>query len=204
MSVKVKICGLTRLEEIGFANKLLPDYVGFVFAERSRRRISLQTAEEFKRELRPSISVVGVFVNAPLSEVVHCVKQKIIDVVQLHGAESSEYIDSLKSALGDAMIVKAYRVDSEADCSSANESNANFVLLDNGNGGTGQAFNWDFVSGIERPYFLAGGLSPDNIGSALSRLKPYCVDVSSGVETNGVKDFHKMEKVVELVRDVKF
>ena len=86
MSVKVKICGLTRLEEVGFANKLLPDYVGFIFAERSRRRISLKTAKEFKRSLHSSISVVGVFVNAPASEVVKCVNQKIIDVVQLHGA----------------------------------------------------------------------------------------------------------------------
>ena len=194
MSVKVKICGLTRLEEVGFANKLLPDYVGFIFAERSRRRISLKTAKEFKRSLHSSISVVGVFVNAPASEVVKCVNQKIIDVVQLHGAESPEYVASL---------IKAYRVDSCGDCRSANESNADVVLLDNGNGGTGQVFDWDFVSEIKRPYFLAGGLGPENIGIALSRLKPYCVDVSSGVETNGVKDFHKMERVVKLVRDVK-
>ena len=203
MSVKVKICGLTRLEEVDFANKLLPDYVGFIFAERSRRRISLKTAEEFKRSLHSSISAVGVFVNAPASEVVNCVKQKIIDVVQLHGAENPEYVSSLKNLLGDVTIIKAHRVDSCGDCRSANESNADFVLLDNGNGGTGQAFNWDFVSEIKRPYFLAGGLSPENIGIALSRLKPYCVDVSSGVETNGVKDFHKMESVVKLVRDVK-
>ncbi len=197
---KIKLCGLTRECDVECANKLKPDYIGFVFAQKSHRNVSKDTARKLKNLLDDRIKVVGVFVNEPVENVLSLSKDGIIDIAQLHGTEDETYISSLRK-LTDRTIIKAFRIDSEADVIKAQNCSADYVLLDSGTGGTGTTFDWQLVSQINRPYFLAGGLNCDNIVDALTMCKPYAVDVSSGIETNGYKDENKMQNFVFAVRE---
>lgn len=196
---KIKLCGLTRPCDIAWANELRPDYIGFVFAKKSRRYAAPELAARLKALLNPEIQAVGVFVNEDVDTVAELLRAGIIDVAQLHGKEDESYIAALR-AKTDKPIFKAFRIDSEADVAKANASSADFVLLDSGNGGTGTVFDWQLLQGIARPYFLAGGLHPGNIGEAVKALKPFGVDVSSGIETDGLKDQAKMAQFVQAVR----
>lgn len=195
---RIKLCGLTRPCDIQAANELSPEYIGFVFAPKSKRYVSHEKAAELKRLLHPEIKAVGVFVNESLQTVADLLKNGVIDMAQLHGNESEEYIKELR-ALTDQPIIKAFRVDSEQDIMKANASTADYVLLDSG-AGTGTVFDWHLISKIDRPYFLAGGLDTENVCGALKELNPYAVDVSSGLETDGVKDKTKMAAFVAAVR----
>lgn len=198
---KIKLCGLSRPCDIDAVNRLKPDYIGFVFAKKSKRYVSPEKAAALKAALDPAIRAVGVFVNEPAENVAALLKDGTIDVTQLHGKEDEGYITALR-AMTDQPIIKAFRIDTEADVAAANSSSADFVLLDSGNGGTGTVFDWNLLQGIRRPYFLAGGLNPDNAEAAVSALKPYAVDVSSGIETDGLKDETKMTAFTAAVKRV--
>lgn len=196
---KIKLCGLSRPCDIEAVNELRPDFIGFVFAKKSKRYVSPETAAALKAALDPAIRAVGVFVSEPVEGVASLLERGIIDVAQLHGKEDEAYIAALRS-MTDKPIIKAFRIDTEEDVRKANNSSADFVLLDSGNGGTGTVFDWNLLQGITRPYFLAGGLNPENAEAAVSALKPYAVDVSSGIETDGFKDAAKMAAFVAAVK----
>lgn len=195
---KIKLCGLSRPEDILYVNELMPEYIGFVFAPKSRRYVSPDKALELKQMLSSEIRAVGVFVNETPEQIVELLKKGIIDMVQLHGKEDELYIKRLRK-ITDKLVIKAFRIETAADIEAANRSVADYVLLDSG-AGTGTAFNWKLIQGIKRPYFLAGGLSPDNIAKAMKQLTPYAVDVSSGIETDGYKDKEKMTAFISAVR----
>lgn len=193
---KIKFCGLKRIEDIKYANELKPDYIGFVFAPGRKRTVDGETAKELKNLLDPNIKAVGVFVDEDINVVTKLLKDGIIDIAQLHGSEDEEYIKSLR-AICDKPIIKAFTIVSKDDIKKANESTADYILLDSGKG-SGVTFNWDLIKEVNRPYFLAGGLDCDNVENALSSLTPYAVDVSSGIETDGFKDFDKMCRFAQL------
>ncbi len=195
--MKVKICGLFRAEDIEFANQVMPDYVGFVFAE-SRRQITVVQARNFRDTLSHKIQTVGVFVNAPREEILSLLTEGVIDIAQLHGEETEEDIAYLKKMTGKP-IIKAIRVSNRQDVEQWLPSKADFLLFDSG-AGSGVSFPWEILKEVKREYFLAGGLRAENIPDALRMLTPYAIDLSSGVETEGVKDLRKMQEVVKLVR----
>lgn len=200
---KIKICGLKRECDIDFVNVAKPDYIGFVFAD-TKRYISPNDAKNLKKRLDKSIKAVGVFVNADISLVLWLVNEKVIDLVQLHGDEDDEYIKKLKSQT-DVPIIKAVRVKTADDIISVDKCLADFLLLDKYSGecygGTGECFDWSMIPKISKPYFIAGGITAENVSSALM-YNPYAVDVSSGVETDGFKDKEKIISFVKKVRSV--
>lgn len=196
---KIKLCGLSRPEDIAAANEVNPDYIGFVFAPKSKRYVSPTQAAQLKQQLAPGIQAVGVFVKEDPETVVHLLEDGVIDVAQLHGSESEAYIRTLRQHTHKP-IMQAFRVDTPADLEKAQASSADYILLDSGDGGTGERFDWSLLTGVTRPYFLAGGLDPENVGEAVEKLKPYAVDVSSGIETDGKKDPEKMRSFVRAVR----
>lgn len=198
---KIKLCGLKRPQDIQAANELLPAYIGFVFAPKSRRYVHPDRAEELRRMLNPGIIPVGVFVNETPETVAALLDRGIIDIAQLHGKEDAAYIRRLRQ-LTQKPLIQAFRIDTPADVAAAQASTADYVLLDSGAGGTGTCFDWSLLKDIQRPYFLAGGLTPENVGGAVATLHPYAVDVSSGIETDGAKDKEKMTQFVRAVRGV--
>ena len=187
--VKVKICGLKRLEDIEIVNRYKPDFIGFVFAD-SKRKVSHELASKLKDNLDSDIISVGVFVDASQDEILELYGGGIIEMAQLHGSEDNEYILSLK-AMTDKPVIKAFRIQTEDDIMPVMESCADMVLLDAG-AGDGKTFDWSLTGRVTRPYFLAGGLTPENAGEAVKALHPYGLDVSSGIETDGYKDRTKM------------
>lgn len=196
---KIKLCGLTRICDIEAVNVLKPEYIGFVFAPKSRRYVPPEQAEILKTHLNSDISAVGVFVNEAVNTVAELLNKGIIDIAQLHGTENEDYIKQLRK-MTVRPVIKAFKVDTVQDISDAEKSTADFVLLDSGTGGTGTSFDWELIKNFQRPYFLAGGLDPDNAKDAVKALKPYAVDVSSGIETNGLKDRSKMADFIVAVR----
>lgn len=202
MSTKIKICGLTRAQDIQTANALQLDYIGFVFAPKSKRFVAPEQAKQLRQQLAPGIQAVGVFVNAPPERIAALLADGTIDIAQLHGQEDAAYIARLRS-LTHTLIWQAFRIENTEDISRANASPADLVLLDHGAGGTGEHFDWALLHGMARPFVLAGGLTPQNAAEAIAKARPYAVDASSGCETNGVKDPAKMQAFVNAVRNVK-
>ena len=196
---KIKLCGLSRACDIEEANRLQPDYIGFVFAKKSRRCVAPEQAGELKKLLRPEIRVVGVFVNEAPEAVAALLNRGVIDLAQLHGSEDAEYIRRLRD-LTDGPLIQAFRIRSKEDLSRVEASAADEILLDAG-AGTGTVFDWSLLRNIERRYFLAGGLNPENVREAIQDLHPYGVDVSSGIETDALKDRTKMAAFVAAVRE---
>ena len=196
---KIKMCGLSRIEDIEAANAIKPDYIGFVFAEISKRRVSALEASKLKSKLAPDIKAVGVFLDDKLDFVASMLNLGIVDVVQLHGSEDEEYIERVRQ-ITNKPIIKAFIIRSKEDVERAERSTADYILLDGGKG-EGKAFDWSLLKDIKRPYFLAGGLNPDNVSDAVKALKPYAVDVSTGIETDGVKDREKMTAFANAVRE---
>lgn len=196
---KIKLCGITRTEDVREINKIKPEYIGFVFAKKSKRYISPERASELKKILDNDIKAVGVFVNEPLESVAKLLKEHVIDLAQLHGNEDEAYISRLKK-MTDAPVIKAFCITGRDEMKQIKESSADYVLLDSG-AGSGQTFEWDIVKEISRPFFLAGGLDVDNVEKALREVKPFAVDVSSGIETDGVKDSNKMAVFAAKVRE---
>ena len=196
---KIKLCGLGRPCDIESANALMPDYIGFVFAQKSKRYVSPERAKALREGLDSSIRAVGVFVNEAPEVVADLLNTGVIDLAQLHGGENEEYIKALRG-LTDKPLIKAFRIENTADLDRARQSSADCILLDNGAGGTGTAFDWALLKGFDRPYFLAGGLDSGNVRQAIATLRPFAVDVSSGIETNGGKDYTKMTAFVNAAR----
>ena len=196
---RIKLCGLTRPEDIEAVNEWQPDYIGFVFAKNSRRYVTGERAAELKKALHPGIRAVGVFVREEAEIVAGLLNEGIIDLAQLHGGEDEEYIRRLRG-LTDRPLIKAFRME-ETPIEEIRNSTADLVLLDSGSGGTGSVFDWNLLKEVERPYFLAGGLGLENICEAVRMWKPFGVDVSSGIETEGVKDREKIKQFVCSVRD---
>ncbi len=196
---KIKICGLFRDDDIDFANILLPDYIGFVFAPSSRRAVTQTQAMRLRKNLDSKIVPVGVFVNHPIDFVAQLLKNGTVSIAQLHGQEDETYIRRLKKETS-APVIQAFKITSSQDIKKACRSCADYILLDNKTGGSGQRFDWSLIKSVNRPFFLAGGVNNENITEAL-QINPFAVDISSGVETKGVKDFEKMKAFVNTVRN---
>lgn len=232
---KIKLCGLTRDQDIEIANKLKPEYIGFVFWDRSSRNVSAMQAARLKGKLDPEIKAVGVFVNAPAEQVISLHNVGIIDVAQLHGNENEDYIKKLHDA--GLTVIKAFKMKKSGKkvheenksgkkeifnkeemretsektknsgynsvdniISEAVESSADYIMFDPGKG-EGATFNWQLIKDVKREFFLAGGLTPENVGNAVETVHPFAVDVSSGIENGGHKDEAKMTEFVENVRE---
>jgi len=194
---KIKICGLSRPCDIDFVNEANPDFIGFVFAK-SRRQVSPELAKSLQKQLHPNIVPVGVFVDTPLAEIQQLYRSKTISMAQLHGKETEKDIQALKQ-LCSIPIIKAISVKTAEDILCWEQSSADFLLLDNSGGGTGKSFDWTQIPVMKKPFFLAGGINKTNIGDAKS-FAPYCIDVSSGAETDGMKDSTKIKQLVQQVR----
>ncbi len=199
---KIKICGVRREEDAIYLNEFLPDYTGFIFAKGRKRYIEPSFALRIKKALSPKIKTVGVFVNEDVKEILSVAESGAIDLIQLHGLEDDGFISAVKEK-SRLPVIKAFKIESKEDVERAVNSAGDFILLDNGAGGTGEKFNWDLLREIERPFFLAGGLDPENVSKALKICSPYAVDVSSGVETNGFKDYLKIKEFIKAVRGEK-
>nr|WP_081668352.1 tryptophan synthase subunit beta [Butyrivibrio sp. MC2013] len=195
--VKIKMCGLSRREDILAANRVKPDYIGFVFAKGSRRYLEPERASELKSLLDPAIKAVGVFVNEEIAVAADLANRGIIDIIQLHGDEDEDYIRELRKYTS-ANIIKAFVIDGPGDLKRAEASSADHILLDSGKG-SGKVFDWELLRDMKRPYFLAGGLDKDKAVMALTKLRPYAIDVSSGIETDGVKDPARMAEFMERI-----
>ncbi len=195
---RIKLCGLSRPCDIEAANELKPEYIGFVFAPKSKRHVTAEKAGELKRLLDPDIKAVGVFVNERLETAAGLLNSGIIDLAQLHGKEDRRYIERLRELTGKPLI-QSFQIETEEDIKEARESAAEYILLDSG-AGTGTTFDWRLAQKLKRQYFLAGGLTPGNVGEAVRILSPFAVDVSSGIETDGYKNKAKMAAFAAAVR----
>ena len=195
---RIKMCGIRRPEDITAVNEIRPDYVGFVFFPGSRRYIAPEAAASLRALLAPGIQAVGVFVDESPDTVARLLREGVIDLAQLHGHEDELYLSRLRQ-LTDRPLIQAFRIRTEADVEAARASSAAHILLDAG-AGDGRTFDWRLLSHVTRPYFLAGGLSPDNVAEAVRQLHPWAVDVSSGIETDGCKDPAKMRAFAEALR----
>ena len=195
---RIKLCGLRRVCEVEWANELRPDYVGFVLSPGYRRSVTPETARVMKAALSPSVRAVGVFTGEKPETVARLLNDGLIDAAQLHAGEDEAYIARLH-VLTDRPLIKAFRVRSADDVRAAGRIHTDMVLLDSGTG-TGKAFDWTLLAAANRPYILAGGLDPERVGAATAALRPWGVDVSSGIETDGVKDRAKMAAFVTAVR----
>jgi phosphoribosylanthranilate isomerase len=194
----IKMCGLRRPEDIEAANELRPDYIGFVFFPGSRRYLPPEEAKKLRQRLAPGIRAVGVFVDEEPEAAARLLEDGTIDIAQLHGHEDEAYLERLRKLTGKPLI-RAFRIRSAEDVRRAAASSAELILLDAG-AGDGKTFDWSLLREADRPYFLAGGLDPENVGRAVRELKPYAVDVSTGIETDGRKDPEKMRAFVNAVR----
>ena len=195
---RIKMCGIRRPEDISAVNEIRPDCIGFVFFPGSRRYIAPEAAASLRALLAPGIQAVGVFVDESPDTVARLLREGVIDLAQLHGHEDELYLSRLRQ-LTDRPLIQAFRIRTEADVEAARASSAAHIPLDAG-AGDGRTFDWRLLSHVTRPYFLAGGLSPDNVAEAVRQLHPWAVDVSSGIETDGCKDPAKMRAFAEALR----
>lgn len=200
---KIKICGLRSREDIYAVNAAAPDFGGFIVEfPKSFRSISRDTLRELTAGLSKKILPVGVFVNAPAELPAALLEEGCIAIAQLHGQEDEAYIRRVRSYT-DKPLIKAFSIKSSEDIHRALESTADYILLDQGGGGTGKSFDWSLVPEISRPYFLAGGLGVENMERAIRELRPWAVDLSSSLETDRQKDPAKMSAAVRTVRAMK-
>ncbi len=199
---KIKICGLKRPEDIKMVNDYEPDYGGFVFAG-TKRRIDFDTAKELRSLMDPNIQAVGVFVNEKIDFIESLCQENIIQLVQLHGDEGEDYIQELKKRVS-APLIKAIRVKSAGQVLEAEKLPVDFLLLDayveGAYGGSGVTFDKTLIPELEKPYFLAGGLTAENVLERMEGLSPYGVDVSSGVESMGFKDEEKIRAFIYKIQ----
>lgn len=202
IKTKIKICGLRRREDILAVNESSPDYCGFIIEfPKSFRSVTAEKVRELVKELSSEIQPVGVFVNASMELVTGLLNDGTLAAAQLHGQEDETYIRELKQ-LSDKPIIKAFSVKTAEDIEKAVQSPADYILLDQGSGGTGKTFDWSLIPEIERPFFLAGGISALNMKQAICEIRPYAVDLSSSVETEKWKDPKKIRQVVDIVRRI--
>lgn len=198
MMTKIKLCGMRRPQDVIAARDLKADYVGFVLSEGFKRSIGLGTFCELQSYLIGSeVKKVGVFVDEPIDNIMKYYGA-MLDMIQLHGSEDNDYIHRLRLHT-DRPVIKAFKITSAADIAAAEQSAADYILLDSGTG-TGVTFDHSLISGLTRPYFLAGGLTAQNVGEAIETMQPFAVDASSSLETKGQKDKNKMTEFVNAVR----
>ena len=186
---KIKFCGLRREEDVKFAASLGADFMGFVLSQRFKRFVKPEDAASFREFVPANARTVGVFVDEPEEYVIKAARTAKLDMIQLHGNEDDGYITAIKEMTG-LPVIKMVKPVSESDIIAARHCVADLILLDSGTG-TGKVFDWSLIRDLDRDYILAGGLTPDNVSDAVKRLKPFAVDVSSGVETDGSKDSSK-------------
>ena len=213
---KIKLCGMMKPCDIEYANRVKPDFAGFIFAN-TRRKISAAQAKQFREALDAEIPAVGVFVNEDISVITSLVQNGCIDLIQLHGEEDADYIRRLREVC-DVPVIKAVKVQTVEQIRQAAALPVDYLLLDTYRkgvlGGTGEAFDWELLREAKaaagdtaegelfgKPYFLAGGLHAGNLREAAA-LGSYGLDVSSGIETDGSKDFTKMVEVMKLLRSI--
>lgn len=188
---KIKICGIRRAEDIAYVNELKPDYIGFILSDGFRRSITRQQAELLRSELSADIKAVGVFVDEDETYINSFVNDGIIDIVQLHGNEVPELAGKIN-----APVIKYFNPPAFGRI---NEYDTDYFLFDSGTG-SGKGFDWSAIPDTDKPFFLAGGINEANIKNAVEQVNPYCIDLSSAVETDGVKDYNKIRKIMECVR----
>lgn len=197
---KLKLCGLFRPCDIDYINEARPDYCGFIINfPKSHRNVTPNQVRQLRRRLDGAVTPVGVFVDRPVEEAAELLNDGTIAVAQLHGHEDAAYIAALRAMAPGHPVWKAFKIRTPADAAAAEASPADMVLLDNG-AGTGQCFDWTLTQGVRRPFFLAGGLTPDNLPQAIRQARPFGVDLSSGVETERQKDREKILAAVAAVR----
>lgn len=198
---KIKVCGLQSMEDIHAVNEAEPDFCGFIVEfPKSFRSISREEVKMLSSKLQEGILPVGVFVNAPVELPARLLEEGAIALAQLHGQEDEAYIRELRNYT-DKPLIKAFSIKTKEDIQKALQSTADYILLDQGAGGTGKTFDWSLVPEITRPYFLAGGLSAENLALAIEALHPWAVDLSSSLETDRRKDPVKIMEAVRTVRE---
>jgi len=201
----IKFCGVRTGQDAIFCNILKPDYMGIILSPGFRRTITPEQAASVVRYLSPSVRSVGVFVNASTAEILRTLQIVPLHVIQLHGQESASQIAQLQTETH-LPVWKAVRVRNTDDIRRAETLGANRLILEGyvskQIGGTGIKADWNTIAQAspKQPYFLAGGLTPDNLRTAMKIVTPYGVDLSSGTETGGVKDFRKMQEIIRIVR----
>ena len=209
--MKIKICGVSREEDIEYVNEARPDYTGFVFAE-SRRKVTPAEAAKLRRRLAEGIAAVGVFVDASIDDIIGLCRDRIISLVQLHGTEDDAYIERLKEIDSSVQIIKVIK-SIELERLALTEANktiaprADYYLIDSG-AGSGKIFDWgllqagapcaSWLQASGKQWFLAGGITTENIEQAMA-LNPFAIDVSGGAETNGIKDRNKIVQLTAMV-----
>lgn len=202
---KVKICGIRRPQDVEMINHLMPDYAGFVFAK-SKRQVQEDQALRLREQMRPEISAVGVFVQEDVERIVRLCRTGTIQMIQLHGGEDEAYIQRLHTEVPEVPVIKAVRVKSGEQILEEQMLPCEYLLLDTYvsgvYGGSGQQFDKRLIPELKKPFFLAGGLDGSNVQENIRICHPYAVDVSSAVETDGVKDFRKIEQFLRMVRGI--
>ena len=217
---KVKMCGISKVETIPAVVEAKPDYMGLVFAP-SKRQVTVDQAKTLVEELHKQynkrynsgaeqstndeIKTVGVFVNETLDNLITIAKEVNLDAVQLHGDEDEAFIQSLKERTN-VEVWKAVQIRSAADAEAWIDSSADMLLFDayhkDERGGTGEVFDWSCLDEFERPFMLAGGIDSTNVARAIRMVRPYGIDISSGIETDGVKDDEKIKAFTNIVRTI--
>lgn len=197
---KIKICGLRRLKDIEIVNRYKPDYIGFVFAN-SKRQVSHELAIQMKDNLDDNIISVGVFVDAELDEILTLFNKGIIEIAQLHGDESEDYINNLKEKTNNELkIINAVEMSQDTDLLVHDKSQADYLLLDSGKG-SGKTFDWQLIrKDLTKKFFLAGGIDSSNVRQAVEQFNPYAIDLSSSLEIDGYKDENKIKEIMEAIK----
>jgi phosphoribosylanthranilate isomerase len=204
--VRIKICGITNKQDAIEASSLGADMLGFILYKNSKRHIEPKKIMDVLNEVPDTIAKVGVFVDENAKKVIEIAQDCSLDMLQFHGKESPEYCAQFKDSY---KIIKAFRIQDKKSLESINNYDVDYYLLDTHvdglKGGTGKTFDWKLIEGYEllRPVILSGGLTPENVGSAIQNVAPYGVDVSSGVEAlPGKKDLKLMKEFVDNVRKI--
>ena len=209
--MKIKICGIRRTEDVDIVNEYRPDYIGFVFAS-TWRQIDIKTACNLRARLHPEIKSVGVFVNQPVELLTKACISGAADYLQLHGQENASYEKELVKALvqkgiknPEEHLIRACRIRNESDFDRIPDTLAPLLLLDAFSpkdiGGTGEAFDWNMIRNVNKPFFLAGGITAENTADAIRLAQPFGIDASSSLETDKAKDRNKIKVFIERIRN---
>lgn len=199
---KLKICGLTCEADVATVNEVKPDFAGFVIEVPGRRRsVTPEQVKVLVKGLNEETLPIGVFVDAPPELPISLLRDGTLWAAQLHGNEDEDYIEKIQNMTGKP-VIKAFSIKTSEDVKRALRSPGDYILLDQGAGGTGEIFDWDLVPPVKRPFFLAGGLAPENLRTAIAKLHPWAVDISSSLETDGKKDPAKIRQLSKMLKQI--
>ena len=203
--MRIKFCGIRRLEDVAAINVLQPDYMGMILSSGFRRSVPLSTAKQLIQQKSAAVQAVGVFVNETTETILRITEQLHLDAIQLHGAETPEQVRQLQQ-MTNLPVWKALRIVTAEELEAAATFPADCLVLEGNTGtavgGTGICADWNLFAQRQwqRPFFLAGGLKPENIRQAIAMVQPSGVDFSSGIEENGVKSPDKMKQIITIIR----